>query len=89
MDGEWSGQGTVTRLGVRALEGSNRGRVRVAAANDYELVVSGVAALLRLYADRLEVRDRIVMGEPIVRPMRTPVRNSALSVSIFWRPPRP
>ncbi len=40
-------------------------RVRVAAANDYELIVSGVAALLRLYGDRLEVRDRIVMGDPI------------------------
>lgn len=43
----------------------NRTRVRVAAANDYELIVSGVAALLRLYGDRLEVRDRIVMGDPI------------------------
>jgi DNA-binding NarL/FixJ family response regulator len=43
----------------------SQGRVRVAAANDYEIIVSGVAALLRLYSDRLEVRDRIVMGDPI------------------------
>jgi NarL family two-component system response regulator LiaR len=43
----------------------SQNRVRVAAANDYELIVSGVAALLRLYSDRLDVRDRIVMGDPI------------------------
>jgi DNA-binding NarL/FixJ family response regulator len=43
----------------------SKGRVRVAAANDYEIIVSGVAALLRLYGDRLEVCDRIVMGDPI------------------------
>lgn len=43
----------------------SQNRVRVAAANDYEIIVTGVAALLRLYGDRLEVRDRIVMGDPI------------------------
>jgi DNA-binding NarL/FixJ family response regulator len=39
--------------------------VRVAAVNDYQLVVEGVASLLRRYPDRLHVCDRIVIGEPI------------------------
>jgi len=39
--------------------------VRVAAVNDYELVVAGVATLLEAYPDRLNVRDRLVIGEPI------------------------
>lgn len=56
--------GTVADLGGELVQ-VTEGRVRVAAANDYELIVSGVAALLRLYADRLEVRDRIVVGDPI------------------------
>ncbi len=41
--------------------------VRVAAVNDYQLVVEGVASLLRRYPDRLFVADRIVIGEPITR----------------------
>ena len=40
-------------------------RVTVAAVNDYELVVAGVAHLLSQYPDRLEVRDRILIGEPL------------------------
>jgi DNA-binding NarL/FixJ family response regulator len=39
--------------------------VRVAAVNDYELVVAGVATLLEAYPDRLTVHDRVVIGEPI------------------------
>jgi DNA-binding NarL/FixJ family response regulator len=44
-------------------------RVRVAAVNDYELVVEGVAALLQQYPERLEVCARIVVGEPITVPV--------------------
>ena len=36
-----------------------------------------------------ELNDYIATGEPMVFPIRTPVSNSAWSVSIFWRPPRP
>jgi DNA-binding NarL/FixJ family response regulator len=43
--------------------------VRVAAVNDYELVVAGVATLLRRYPDRLLVVDRIVIGDPIDTPI--------------------
>ncbi len=45
------------------------GRVRVAAVNDYELIVAGVAHLLSQYPDRLYVCDRIVMGDPIDTPI--------------------
>ena len=44
-------------------------RVRVAAVNDYELVVEGLAALLARYPDRLEVVDAIVIGEPLAGPV--------------------
>jgi DNA-binding NarL/FixJ family response regulator len=37
----------------------------VAAVDDYELVVAGLAALLARYPDRLAVRGRILVGEPI------------------------
>jgi DNA-binding NarL/FixJ family response regulator len=40
--------------------------VRVAAVDDYQLIVEGVASLLRRYSDRLQVCDRIVVGDPIV-----------------------
>ena len=40
-------------------------RVRVAAVNDYELVVVGVAEMLSPFSDRLDVCDRIVIGERI------------------------
>src|SRR5688572_17666600 len=39
--------------------------VRVAAVNDYELIVAGVANLLSQFPDRLRVVERIVMGESI------------------------
>lgn len=39
--------------------------VRVAAVNDYELVVEGLARLLEQFPDRVEVAERIVVGEPI------------------------
>ena len=41
------------------------GTVRVAAVNDYEIVVAGVADLLARYPDRVTVCDRILVGEPI------------------------
>jgi DNA-binding NarL/FixJ family response regulator len=40
--------------------------IRVAAVDDYQLIVDGVASLLRRYPDRLQVCDRIVVGDPIV-----------------------
>jgi DNA-binding NarL/FixJ family response regulator len=39
-------------------------RVRVAAVNDYEVIVAGLAQLLEPYSDRLVVADRFVIGEP-------------------------
>jgi len=39
--------------------------VRVAAVNDYELVVQGTAALLSQFPEQLFVCERIVLGEPI------------------------
>jgi DNA-binding NarL/FixJ family response regulator len=44
-------------------------RVRVAAVNDYELVVQGLAGLLGRFDDRLEVVDAIVIGEPLAGPV--------------------
>lgn len=44
-------------------------RVRVAAVNDYELVVDGLATLLGRFPDRLDVVDRIVIGEPLAGPV--------------------
>jgi DNA-binding NarL/FixJ family response regulator len=43
--------------------------VRVAAVNDYELVVAGVAALLSRYPDRFRVVDALIVGEPIPEPV--------------------
>lgn len=43
--------------------------VRVAAVNDYELVVAGVAQMLGQFPDRIEVVERIVMGDPVERPV--------------------
>ena len=39
--------------------------MRVAVANDYDLIVAGVAAMLRGFPDRIEVRDRVLVGEPV------------------------
>jgi len=44
-------------------------RVRVAAVNDYELIVVGVAHLLSQYPLLLDVRDRIVIGDPLDGPI--------------------
>lgn len=41
------------------------GRVRVAAVNDYELVVIGLGALLQRFEDRIEVCELLLMGEPL------------------------
>lgn len=43
--------------------------ITVAAVNDYELVVEGVAALLRQHPDRLVVGDRIIAGEALQAPV--------------------
>jgi NarL family two-component system response regulator LiaR len=45
------------------------GRVRVAAVNDYEIIVAGLAELLEKFPDRLVVCERIVMGEKIETPI--------------------
>ena len=44
-------------------------RVRVAAVNDYELIVAGVARLLSQFPERLDVCDRVVIGDPIETPV--------------------
>ncbi|MCU1426270.1 MAG: response regulator transcription factor [Actinomycetia bacterium] len=44
-------------------------RVRVAAVNDYDLIVAGVAQLLSRFPDWLSVCDRVVIGEPIETPV--------------------
>ena len=43
--------------------------VRVAAVNDYELIVAGVARLLSQFPQQLDVCDRIVIGDPIDTPI--------------------
>jgi DNA-binding NarL/FixJ family response regulator len=44
-------------------------RVRVAAVNDYEIVVAGLAAVLAEHEDRLVVMEAIVIGEPLRAPV--------------------
>jgi DNA-binding NarL/FixJ family response regulator len=39
--------------------------IAVAAVNDYELIVAGVSTLLSAYPERLTVRDRLVIGDPV------------------------
>ena len=41
----------------------------VAVANDYELVVAGLAALLRPFTDRIEVTEAVTVGEDINGPV--------------------
>lgn len=43
--------------------------IRIAVANDYELVVAGLAAMLAPYPNRVEVRDAVVLGQPISDPV--------------------
>jgi DNA-binding NarL/FixJ family response regulator len=43
--------------------------VRVAAVNDFELVVAGVARLLEQFPDRLVVCERVIIGQPISSPV--------------------
>ena len=43
--------------------------LRVAVANDYELVVAGLAALLRPFHDRIEVTDAVTVGDNIDGPV--------------------
>jgi DNA-binding NarL/FixJ family response regulator len=44
-------------------------RVRVAAVNDYELVVAGLARLLEQFPERIEVVETILVGEPVEVPV--------------------
>jgi DNA-binding NarL/FixJ family response regulator len=44
-------------------------RVRVAAVNDYAIIVAGLAALLARHEDRLEVVDAIVLGQRLHAPV--------------------
>jgi DNA-binding NarL/FixJ family response regulator len=41
-------------------------RIRVAAVNDYEIVIQGLASMLSGFDDRIEVAAAITVGEPIV-----------------------
>ena len=45
--------------------GDAESRLRVAAVNDYELIVAGLAAMLSTHSDRIEVADAIIVGEPL------------------------
>jgi len=44
-------------------------RVRVAVANDYELVIAGLRAMLEPFNNRVEVVDAILVGEPLRSPV--------------------
>jgi two-component system, NarL family, response regulator LiaR len=48
---------------------AGKARVRVAAVNDYELIVAGLARLLSQFPDQLEMCDAVVVGEPIKLPI--------------------
>lgn len=39
--------------------------LKVAAVNDYEIIVSGLAAVLQRFPERIRVVDRFVIGEPV------------------------
>lgn len=39
--------------------------VRVAVANDYEIIVAGLAELLERYPDRLQVVEELLVGDPV------------------------
>ena len=43
--------------------------VRVAVANDYEIVVEGTASVLGRFPDQIHVADRVVIGEPLATPV--------------------
>lgn len=51
---------------VQSEGGVRRGPVRVAVANDYDLIVAGVADLLRDHAEVVQVCDRILLGDPVI-----------------------
>jgi NarL family two-component system response regulator LiaR len=64
-------QGPSTARGSGTATSPETGRdlsprpLRVAAVNDYELVVAGLAAMLSRHPDRIEVAEAIVVGEPL------------------------
>src|SRR5688500_1911034 len=43
--------------------------IRVAVANDYELVIAGLAAMLQPYQHRVEVADAVLVGQPVSEPV--------------------
>jgi DNA-binding NarL/FixJ family response regulator len=42
--------------------------ISVAAVNDYELIIDGIATMLGRFPDELAVEERIIIGEPIDHP---------------------
>jgi DNA-binding NarL/FixJ family response regulator len=44
--------------------------VRVAVVNDYELIIAGLEQMLQRYPDRVTVRERIIVGEPLSEPVQ-------------------
>lgn len=42
--------------------------ISVAAVNDYELIIDGIASMLGRFPDQMAVEERIVVGEPIDHP---------------------
>jgi DNA-binding NarL/FixJ family response regulator len=49
--------------------GEPTGAVTVAVANDYELVVAGLAAMLAPFEHAVTVRDAILIGDPVDEPV--------------------
>jgi DNA-binding NarL/FixJ family response regulator len=45
------------------------GSVKVAVANDYELVIAGLEAMLRPYAERVQVAASLLVGEDLAAPV--------------------
>jgi DNA-binding NarL/FixJ family response regulator len=43
--------------------------VRVAAVNDYEIIVAGTAQMLSAHPDKVVVCDRLIVGDPITTPV--------------------
>lgn len=58
-----------------AAGASSKSPVRVAAANDYDLIVAGLATMLAAFPDRLQVCDRVLVGDPI--------RNGPIDVVLY------
>ena len=51
--------------GKTRLVTASSAQIRVAVVDDYDLIVDGLAAMLEKFPDRVEVCDRIIVGEPV------------------------